>query len=219
MNTDNWQYYHKLNFNGDAVESNLLYTPTISPKGDIMCMHFCIDKKYRSNTPDSLTQDLVDWFFDREIRFLNSLSHLKCTPTLYDVDEKNKKLFIEFNKETLSQILFDKKRNIDEEIPDWEEQIFNIIEEFTEAEHYKLSLYPHCFFLSRDNKIKTIDYYPVIPYSEPFIERKIIEGVIGRGGAYRFDESTKDGYIDFRKFYDITITRHLDQYWPRNPFK
>jgi hypothetical protein len=58
----------------------------------------------------------------------------------------------------------------------------------------------------------------VVPYSERFIERKVIEGIIGKDGAYRFDESTDNGYIDFKKFFEITVTQHLTRYWPDSPF-
>ena len=57
-----------------------------------------------------------------------------------------------------------------------------------------------------------------MPYEERFIERRIIESIIGKDGAYRFDESTTDGQIDFKKFFEITVTRHLTRYWPSTIF-
>ena len=80
MNNTNWNYYYKLNFEGRETESNLLYTPTVNDEGTVMCMHYRIDKDYRTNTPDELTQELVDWFFEREVRFLKEFQHLSCTP-------------------------------------------------------------------------------------------------------------------------------------------
>ena len=81
-----------------------------------------------------------------------------------------------------------------------------------------MSLYPHCFYISTQGHLKTIDYYSVVPYSERFIDREIIEEIIGPEGAYRFDESTEDGKIDFKKFFKITLTQHLNNFWPNLVF-
>jgi hypothetical protein len=218
MNNLNWKYYYKLVY-GQKAETNLLYTPTVNLEGTIMCMHYCIDRDYRNNTPDKLTKELVEWFFQREAKFLTDLQHLNCTPEVYEVDYKNKKIFIEWNKETFSQIVNDPARSIDKEVPDWKLQLKEIFKEFHNARHYKLSLYPHCFFIDKNKQIKTIDYYSVVPYEQQYIERKIIEGIIGPIGEYRFDISTNNGLLDFKKFHEITINYHLDNYWDVNPFK
>jgi hypothetical protein len=217
--TSSWNYYYKLTSNGTPNSSNLLYSPKINPEQTVMCMHYCIDPKYRNEGQEVTDEDLIQWFFDREVRFLNQLSNLKTTPKIYDVDPNNRKVFIEWNKETLSQILFTPGRNLDEELPDWKEQIKDFFISTRENKFWKMALYPNCFYISKDRMLKTIDHYSVIPYEERFIERKIIEGIIGKNGAYRFNESTDDnGYIDFKKFFEITVTRHLSQAWPSNIF-
>lgn len=218
MNNTGWNYYHKLAY-GQEVETNLLYTPTVNSEGSVMCMHYCIDRDYRNNTPRTLTIDLVEWFFEREAKFLIDLQHLKCTPEVYEIDYDNKKIFVEWNKETLSQIVNDPNRSIDRELPNWNLQLKEIFKEFQDAKHYKLSLYPHCFFIDKNKQIKTIDYYSVVPHDQQYIERSVIEGIIGIDGAYRFDNSTNNGLLDFKKFHEITINTHLDNYWDVNPFK
>lgn len=213
MNTDNWQYYYKLTEYGRPVESNLVYTPLISPDNNLMCMHFCIDKKYRTNTPESLTNDTVSWLFQREVKFLQELKDSSFTPTVYDIDFNKQKIFIEFTGETLSQIVNDSTRDLNTEIPNWKDQVLAIINELTNLGYYKLSLYPHSFFINKDKKIKTIDYYSIVPHSERYIKRDIIEGIIGAGGKYRFDQATDNGILDFKKIYEITITQHLRNFW------
>jgi hypothetical protein len=195
----------------------MLYSPRVNAEQNVMCMHYAADPVYRKNEAP-INDDLLQWFFEREVKFLNELSNLKTTPTVYDIDLQNRKIFIEWNKETLAQTLFTDGRNIDEELPDWKEQIRDFLIATKEHKFYKMAMYPHCFFKSKDNTLKTIDYYSVVPYSERFIERKIIEGIIGKDGAYRFDESTDNGLIDFKKFFEITVTRHLAMYWPNSPF-
>lgn len=218
--TSNWEYYYKLNTDGTPWPSNLLYTPKVNPEKNVMCAHYCIDPVYRPDDTTVMSEELIEWFFQRDVKFLNELAHLKTTPTLYDVDYKNKKYFIEWNKETLSQILFTPERNLDIELPDWKEQMKNFFVSTKENKFWKVSLYPNCFYISKDNVIKAIDNYAIIPYEERFIERKLIEGVIGKDGAYRFDYATdENGYIDFKKFFEITITKHLaEKSWGNTVF-
>jgi hypothetical protein len=218
IDTSSWNYYYKLNTNGVLHSSNLLYTPTVNPEGTVMCMHYCTDPVYRVDEDTQVNEDLIQWFFEREVKFLSSLSHLKTTPALYEVDTENRKVFIEWNKETLSQILFTPGRNLDLELPDWQEQVKDFLITTKENKFWKMALYPHCFYISKDNVLKTIDYYSIVPYEEQFIERKIIESVIGKHGAYRFDASTENGYIDFKKFFEITVTKHLSMTWPNDIF-
>ena len=217
--TNNWQYYYKLNPDGTPNSSNLLYSPRVNAEQTIMCMHYCRDTEYRGDEGAStIDEDLLQWFFEREVKFLNELSHLKTTPIVHDVDFNNRKIFIEWNKETLSQVLYNTDRNIDKELPNWKHQIRDFLITTKENNFYKMAMYPHCFYISKDNVLKTIDYYSVVPHSERFIERKVIQGIIGKDGEYRFDESTDNGYIDFKKFFEITVTRHLARYWPVSPF-
>jgi hypothetical protein len=210
--TTNWSYYHKLNPNGNPWSSNMLYTPRINPEQTIMCAHYCNDPIYRSNEDSIIQEELIDWFFHRDVKFLNQLSHLKTTPVLYEVDTINRKIFMEWNKETFSQILFTPGRNLDIEVPNWKEQMTAFFISTKENNFWKLSLYPNCFFVTKDGQLKAIDNYAVVPYEERFIKRDLIEGIIGKDGAYRFNYSTdENGFIDFKKFFEITITKHLQE--------
>jgi hypothetical protein len=217
IDTNSWKYYFKLQSDRTPSATNLLYTPTMNAEGTMLCMHFCSDFLYRNQT-SVISENVITWFFDREVRFLKEFSHLESTPVVHDIDTVNRTIIIEWNNETLSQIIFDPKRNLNEELPNWKEQVSKILIDIKHENCWKMSLYPHCFYISKDGKLKTIDYYSVVPYNERFIDRRVIEEIIGPEGAYRFDESTEDGKIDFKKFFEITSTKHLPKYWPNSPF-
>jgi hypothetical protein len=208
----NWGYYHKLNPSGTIYPSNLLYTPRVNTEKTVMCAHYCMNPEYRPNETTIVPENLIEWFFHRDVKFLNQLSHLKTTPALYEVDTVNRKIFMEWNKETFSQILFTPGRNLDEEVLNWKQQMKDFFISAKENKFWKLSLYPNCFFVSKEGQLKAIDNYAVVPYNERFIKRELIEGVIGKDGAYRFNYSTdENGFIDFKKFFEITITKHLQE--------
>jgi hypothetical protein len=217
MNTSNWKYYYKRTADHVTASSNMLYTALMNPTNDILCKHYCINEDYQGHQP-GMTQEIVDFFFEREVRFLEELQYLSCTPKLLKVDRDNNKVFIEWNTETLSQIVFDPNRSIDDEFPNWKDQLYSVVKEFKNSKHYKLALYPHCFFINKDGAIKVIDYYSVVPHDDSFIEKKLIAGMIGDEGSYRFDQSETDGVIDLKNFFNLTMNIHLPKCWPDCPF-
>lgn len=217
MNTSNWNYYYKRTAIHNASSSNMLYSALMNPDKTILCKHYCINEDYQGVQP-GITQEIVDFFYAREVQFLEKLQHLSCTPKLLEIDRANNKVFIEWNTETLAQIIFDPNRSLSEEVPNWKNQLYNVVKEFKDSNHYKLALYPHCFFINKNGIIKTIDYYSVVPHDDCFIERNLIAGMIGDEGAYRFDQSTTDGVIDLKEFFNLTMNVHLPKYWPDCPF-
>jgi hypothetical protein len=215
MNTDNWKYFYKI-VDGRPNTTNLLYTPLINETEDVMCMLWDENSLYQENT--RLTADLVNFFFEREVKYLTTFQGKPWAPKLIDVDLQNRKIFIEWNKETLNTIMFTPGKDLDEECPDWKEQIFEILKDILDSGYYKMALYPHCFFIDTKGKIKTFDLYSVIERDNPYIERRLIEGMIGEQSTGRFDDSTSDGVINFETFFKITLTDHLSKTWPANPF-
>jgi len=215
MNTDNWNYFYKI-VDGRPNTTNLLYTPLINDTKDIMCMWWNETSPYQRNT--RLTAGLVNFFFEREIKYLTTFQDKPWAPKLIDVDLKDRKIFIEWNKETLNTIIFTPGRNLNKECPNWKEQIFEILKDVLDSGYYKMALYPHCFFIDTNGNIKTFDMYSTIERDNPYIERQLIEGMIGDESQGRFNDSTSSGIINFKTFFKITLTDHLSKTWPDNPF-
>lgn len=215
MNTDNWKYFYKI-VDGQPNTTNLLYTPMVNETGDVMCMLWDENSSYQENT--RLTTDLVNFFFEREVKYLTAFQGKPWAPKLIDIDLNARKIFIEWNKETLNTIMFTPGRDLDKECPNWKEQIFEILKDVLDSGYYKMALYPHCFFIDTTGNVKTFDMYSTIERDNPFIERRLIEGMIGEQSQGRFNDSTSDGVINFETFFKITLTDHLSKTWPDNPF-
>jgi hypothetical protein len=216
IDTTNWKYFYKI-YETWEQPTNLLYTPLISPGGDVMCLWWDETSPYQSaNT--RLTAELINFFFEREVRYLTIFQEYPWAPKILEIDLVNRKIFIEFNKETLNHIIFTPGRNLDIECPNWKEQIFTILSDIVNGRYYKMALYPHCFFIDNTGKIKTIDFYGCVSQEERYLERSKIEGMIGNDSGGRFNEVTKDGLIDFEMFFKNTLSVHLTKVWPDSPF-
>lgn len=218
IDTTNWQYFYKITAEGTLWSTNVMYTPLISPDRNTMCMLWDETSEYQNDNSQILTADLINFFFERELNNIRTFQNYSWAPKLIAVEENNRKIFIEWNDNTFNHIFFDPNRNLEHICSDWKEQIFNIVKDIYDAGFYKLALYPHCFYV-KNNIIKTFDFYSCVGIKERYIAREKISGVIGIDSCKRFDDSTtSDDMIDFKKFFDLTMNKHLSTYWPDNPF-
>jgi len=216
--TEEWKYFYKIDYkNKNPVTTNLLYTPKISPNGNVLCMIFDETHEYQSESTQ-LTKDLVDFFFEREVKYLSIFQGKDWAPTILDINKEARTVTIEFSNQSLNHIVTDPNRSLDNECPTWKEQIWNIIKDIDNLGYYKLALYPHCFFL-KDGVIKIIDFYACIEKEYPFIEKNKIAGIIGDFSIGRFHDSTEGELINFQTFFKITMTSFLSTTWGEdNPF-
>jgi len=213
--TTNWNYIYKMS-GGNLRTTNMLYTPLSNPEKTVMCMHWDKDEPYqKSNT--KLTNQLIDFFFEREVTYLRRFQSYDWAPKLLELDLENKKIFIEWNPDTLNRILFKDNKNLNDVCPDWKSQVFQILKDITEDGCYKMALYPHCFYIN-NGKLKTFDFYSCLLRSERYVDKQTIEGMIGPDSGKRFDDATVGDKIDFDVFFKNTLLTHLGTIWPDNPF-
>lgn len=216
IDNSGWEYIYKIWDNGDVVATNVLYVPSLSPEKDKMCMHFDLHAEYYM--PGSCvprTEEMMEFYFQRELKHISIMQGQPFCPKIYDVDEKSRKILIEFNKESLNKPAFTEGRSLDEINPNWEEELFDVIKSIYDLGYYKVGLYPHCFFYTDDLQLKTIDYYTLIDRSNPLISREIVEPIIGVDSQQRYIDVDRGEYYDFEQFFKNTLKNWVK--WPGNP--
>jgi hypothetical protein len=80
-----------------------------------------------------------------------------------------------------------------------------------------MALYPHCFYVDR-GIIKTFDFYSCLSISQRYLERSMLEGIIGKDSSERFDHAAVGDKIDFKVFFENTLTNQLSRTWLINPW-
>lgn len=216
---DNWNFLYKKNYeDGHNETTNMLYTPFTNDNKTVLCMSWDETSKYQQDQGRApLTADLINFFFQRELRHLMLLQGNCWAPKILELDLENRKIFIEWNNESLNHILLS-GRKLDDVCPDWREQIFKMLGDLKAEGFYKMALYPHCFFIGNDNKIKTIDFYSCVGIEERYIPLSKLQGMIGNQSTDRFVQSTVGDNVDFKKFIKITMEDALSKTWKDNPF-
>lgn len=216
MNNEGWEYLFKINpYDFTLCSTNVLYVPTLNEDKTVMCMHFDEDaEEYMQGSCVPRTLDLEEQWFRRELKYLTIFQGQPWCPNILHVDERNRKIYIEYHKETINHICFDENRNLNDEYPDWKEQLFDVIKSIMDQGYYKCSLYPHCFYFDEHKVLKTIDFYATIEKDNHMMHKDIITPIIGVDSHHRYIEAQRGDYYDFEYFYKRTIQQHLT--WPED---
>ena len=220
MNIENWKPFYKINpDDNQLIETNLIYTPLISPDGKIFCMNFDHTSKYQNEElahwlphRPYYTKEMVKFFFDRELKYLTVFSRYAWAPRILDIDYSNQRIFFEWPGETCNQIVYG-GRNLDDMCPTWKDQMFKILKDIVDAGYYKTSLYPHCYFI--DNGIlHTFDFYGCVEANNPYVAIEDIKGMIGETSGPRFDAAVTDGILNVEILFKEALQSWVK--WPDN---
>ena len=77
INNTEWEYVYKL-AGGETQRTNVLYTPTISPTKDKLCMHFWTESpEYMATSCVPRTDELMQFWFEREAMYLEQFQGTK----------------------------------------------------------------------------------------------------------------------------------------------
>ena len=218
MNTDNWIPFYKINpEDNNLIETNLIYTPLVSPSGNTFCMSFDYKNKYQHEDlahwlPERpyYTKEMVKFFFDREVKYLSVFKDYSWAPRNISIDYDEQKIFFSWSGETCNQIVYG-NRNLDDECPNWKEQMFTIIKDIVDAGYYKPSLYPHCYYID-DGVLRTIDFYGCIEKEHPYIALEDIRGMIGETSGPRFEAAIVDGFLNLEVLFKGALQSWVK--WP-----
>lgn len=216
--TKDWKHFLKIDPESfDRTMNNNLYTPFVSPDGKVLCMHWDKDSEYQKRDGQGrvLTDDLMNFFFEKELTYLKLFKNYSWCPEVLFVDHTARKIFIEWNSETCNDIIYG-EGDLDKQYPDWQEQLFTIINDIVRSGHYKTSLYPHCFFFNSKGQLKTFDMYACTHKDDPYISFEQIKGMMGKESieSGRFKEATEGDFLNLGKFFKRALAEHV--IWPHN---
>jgi hypothetical protein len=202
MNISDWQEVYKLSNEGNKQRSNVVYVPLVNQSGDIFCMDFGNkDIEFDNN-----------FFFLRELEFLDKFKQYSWAPNILEIDKLNKRIYISWNKNTCNNIIYT-NQSINKICPDWKNQLKKIVKDILSEKVYKMTLYPHCFYVDSDQTLRTIDFYGCVIQTDSNISLDTIKNLITYNSKHRWEEALNDGKIDFEIFFQKAIEVHINE-WP-----
>ena len=209
MNIDNWNIYYKQHETENRPSTTqMCYEPRINPEGTVFCMNFNFPSEYQSSQPRySYTRKLVEFAFEREIRYLEIFKDESWAPEIIDITDN--KIFIKWYGNTCNDLLY-KKNNLPST---WKQDIEKIIYDQFLKGYYKPSVYPHSHFYDDTGTMRAIDFYTCVETTNTFLNYSDIEGLVGTDTS-RFADATTDGLVDISLIFKSGLLAYGK--WPDN---
>jgi len=213
MNIDNWTPFYKLDSEDHTrCMAQQTYEPLINPERTVFCANYDWANKYqRHEDPirELYTPEVVDYFFEKELFYLERFKDKSYTPRILEVDYDKKRIFLEWHGETCNEIIYS-GRKLENYCPTWREQLHDIMLDQYDEGIYKLTMYPHCYFIHW-GKLHVIDWYGCVPVSDPFIEAKYMDGIIHRTALFRLQETGDliNGRYNLENMFKGSLGQHV----------
>jgi hypothetical protein len=115
----------------------------------------------------------------RELCYLSHMSLYApdLIPNILNIDLINKKIYLEIDGPDFWEQAGCDHKNFDKVLPDWQEQMLNIIQTHRKLGLWKYSMHPSSYFIV-NGKLKSINYFFTYTNDEPNISIKDVESHI-----------------------------------------
>ena len=159
MNTQFEYYYNNVPGKG-LCRNNLIYTSLISKDRKTFCQWYYNDENYHGGHNEVVDPNLMEEKWHREIKFLSIMArhYPEHVPTIDTVDHINKKIYFDIDGADFWEQAQCSQNNYDKVLPDWREQMLDIIQAHASLGIYKYSMHPSSYFVV-DGKLKSINYF------------------------------------------------------------
>jgi hypothetical protein len=155
-----FNYYYNNVPGVGLCRNNLIYTSLISDDKKTFVQWYYNDTEYHQGQNEVVDPKLMDKKWHREMHFLHNMEHHNpdMVPKILKVDVPARKLYlgvdgVDFWNRAKCDIA-----NYNSVLPDWQEQMLNIIQAHKDRGWYKFSMHPSSYFIV-DGKLKSINYF------------------------------------------------------------
>lgn len=211
MKTSNgYEYYYNTLEDGKQVRNNLIYTSLINANKTIFCQWYYHDSDYHKGKNEAVDPALVQEKWEREVEFLELVysQEPQICPKLLEIDKPNQKIMLEVQGPDLWQQTIDHNCNYADILPDWEDQMLNILQIYKKLGIRKMSLHPSSYFIN-NGKLQAINYFFTYYANEPKICMQQLLSHISLKRQEYMKNNTQHLGIDWNKYYDINTIQIL----------
>ena len=159
--------------------NNLIYTSLISKDKKTFCQWYYNDVVYHENQNQVVLPELMEEKWQRELKYMKLMNgaYPDLVPKILDIDEKNRKLYLQIDGVDFWQRHNDLGKTFYDVLPDWDEQILNIVKQHKSLGLHKYSMHPSSFFMI-DGVLKSINYFFCYHKTEDSFSFKDVESHI-----------------------------------------
>ena len=190
---NNFSYYYNNVPNTGPCRNNLIYTSLISEDKKTFCQWYYNDTEYHKGQNQVVDPSKMDEKWHREMHFLHNMSYHfpDLVPEIVEVNVPERKIYLRIDGPDFWERAGCDHNNFDNVLPDWQDQMLNIIKAHKSHGWHKYSMHPSSYFVV-DGKLKSINYFFTYHKDEPNISIKEVESHIY---SSRQDEMRKHLHI------------------------
>lgn len=159
--------------------NNLIYTSLINVDKTVFCQWYHNDEGYHGGHNEVVDVKLMDDKWQRELKYLQLMrgAYPDLVPKVLDIDYKSRKIYLEIENDDFWEQSGCITENYSSVLPNWQEQMLDIIKAHKSLGLYKYSMHPSSYFVVK-GKLKSINYFFTYHKSEPEFSISDIESHI-----------------------------------------
>jgi len=165
-----YQYYYNITPEAGKVRNNLVYTSLISEDKKTFVQWYHNDTEYHMGMNEVVDPELMEAKWLREVNFLTQMrnKYPELIPEILEINFRDHKIYLRVDGVDFWQQSLDNAITFDQVLPDWQDQMLNIISAHKSLNLYKYSLHPNSYFIV-DGRLKSINYFFTYRGDEPLI--------------------------------------------------
>jgi len=155
-----FDYYYNNVPGFGLCRNNLIYTSLISKDKKTFCQWYYNDTDYHKGQNQVVDPDKMEAKWLREVNYITQMrnAYPDLIPKIIKIDLDNRKLYLEIDGPDFWERAGCNSANFDQVLPDWQEQMLDIIKAHHSLGLYKYSMHPSSYFVV-DGKLKSINYF------------------------------------------------------------
>ena len=187
------------------------YEPLVSDDGKTFCKNYAWPNEYQfRDTKDRplYTAEVADWFFHNELKYIEKFADKPYAPEVIDINYSDRKIYLKWYGVSCNQIMY-RPHTWPQTL--WRQQIKDIILDQYNEGVYKLTMYPHCHYISEEGNMRAIDWYGCVPVDAPYVEEKYMQGIIHDTAKFRLEETgaAVDSVLNLETMFKRSLSEHV----------
>jgi len=175
----NYSYYYN-NVPGVGLSrNNLIYTSLVSEDKKLFVQWYHNDTEYHKGQNQVVDPLKMEEKWLREVNYLTQMRNVypHLVPVIKNIDLTERKLYLEIDGPDFWERAGCDMSNYDSVLPDWQEQMLEIIQAHRSLGLHKYSMHPSSYFVV-NGRLKSINYFFTYRKTEPNISVAEVESHI-----------------------------------------
>ena len=171
-------YYNNVPGKGPC-RNNLIYTSLMSEDNTVFVQWYQNDSEYHQGKNQVIDSSKMEEKWLREVNYLTQMRNVypELVPKIVKIDLEARKLYLEVDGPDFWERAGCDMSNYNSVLPDWQDQMLEIIKTHKKLGWHKYSMHPSSYFVV-DGKLKSINYFFTYNNKEAIISIKEIESHI-----------------------------------------